>query len=372
METETTRDRSSLRDLAKSATPASQRPPLVPSADSSGVIDLEALMKEQPNWLDEAVSRAKAAPGSIPPSSLAAPVFLGPPSLAPTAFDEAPVGVPRTNFTLIAASIGAIALVAAAAGFALKSQSTVAPRAPVAAAAAQIAAPTPHVEETIPPPPPVADVAAAPVAAKSAPAADKSDDATPTQATASAAAVPDESAPTSRHGKGHGVHHAALHAAYSSPAAAEAPAPPPVPAAPPAAKSTKGLSALDAAIRGSVNPNASVPLPPTAAAAPAPAPVAAVAPAPSGGDRPDRPSGSAVTSALTSALAGARACLSGTDPSHARITFGSDGNVRSVEVSGPAGSDPKATSCIRSAFGRAHVPAFSQPTYSAGVTVRPR
>jgi hypothetical protein len=103
---------------------------------------------------------------------------------------------------------------------------------------------------------------------------------------------------------------------------------------------------------------------------------AAVAAAPAGspsGDRPDRPSSSAVTSALTGALPAARACLaSGADPSHARVTFGSDGNVRTVELTGPAASDPKATSCVRSAFGRAHLPPFAQSTYSAGVTVRPR
>ncbi len=59
------------------------------------------------------------------------------------------------------------------------------------------------------------------------------------------------------------------------------------------------------------------------------------------------------------------------DPSRALVTFGSGGNVQRVDVSGPAAADAKATGCIKAAFGRAHVPAFSQSTYAAGATVRP-
>ncbi len=59
------------------------------------------------------------------------------------------------------------------------------------------------------------------------------------------------------------------------------------------------------------------------------------------------------------------------DPSRALVTFGSDGNVHKVDVSGPAGSDAKASQCLRSAFNHAHVPPFSASTYAAGVTVRP-
>jgi hypothetical protein len=80
-----------------------------------------------------------------------------------------------------------------------------------------------------------------------------------------------------------------------------------------------------------------------------------------------------VTSALTTALGSARGCLaSGDDPSRALVTFGSDGAVHKVDVTGPAASDSAATSCLRGAFGKAHVPAFSQSTYAAAVTVRPR
>jgi len=369
MQPETPRDRSSLRDFAKLAAPAgptagapargdSRRP----SADSSGVVDLEALMKEHPSWLDDALSRAKGGTASMPSSSslsaLAAPVLLAPPSLAPTSFDEVPIGVPKSSIALIAATVGAIALVVAATGFALKMQTKGGTH--VAAAIAAPVMPASHVEDTIPPPPPVTEVATAPAAA--APAKDDT-----MQANASAPAVPTEDAVPSRHGHGHGhgVHHAAL--ARSAAAAPEPVAP--EAKAPIAAKPAKATSALDAALRGAVGPAAAAP-----ANAPSPASVAASAPpiSPSG-DRPDRPSGSAVTSALTSALPGARACLaSGAEPSHARVTFGSSGNVQSVDVTGPAGSDSKATSCMRAAFGHAHVPAFSQSTYAAGVTVRPR
>ena len=46
-----------------------------PNADSSGLVDLAALMAEQPNWLDDALARAKASAGTAPPAA--------PPSLAP-------------------------------------------------------------------------------------------------------------------------------------------------------------------------------------------------------------------------------------------------------------------------------------------------
>ena len=86
---------------------------------------------------------------------------------------------------------------------------------------------------------------------------------------------------------------------------------------------------------------------------------------------PERPSGSAVTSTLTEVLPKVRKCVSGTDPSRASISFGSDGKVHSVNVSGPAASDGAAVGCMKSAFAKAHVPPFSQSSYTAAVTVRP-
>jgi len=373
MEPETPRDRTALRDVARLAAPAGMTSPAAKrearraTTESSGVIDLEALMKSHPNWLDDALSRAKGGPASIPPgslSALSAPVLLAPPSLAPTSLDDAPVGVPKNNIALIAATVGALVLVGAATMFAFKAQT----KAPVQVATATAAplVPASHVEDPIPPPPvgevaapPVANAAVAAAPASNAPASGPQDN--PTQANASDPAPAAEDTAPSRHGHGHGVHHAALsHSAAAS--MAEAPAPAPAPAAKPA----KATSALDAALRGAAGPVAAAP--PAAAAAPAAAP-----PAAGGGDRPDRPSGSAVTSALTSALPGARGCLaSGAAPSHARVTFGSNGGVQSVELTGPAAGDRKATSCLRAAFGHAHVPPFAQSSYSAGVTVRPQ
>jgi hypothetical protein len=59
------------------------------------------------------------------------------------------------------------------------------------------------------------------------------------------------------------------------------------------------------------------------------------------------------------------------DPvSKATITFASSGAVQSVLVTGAAAGKP-AEACIKTALGKAKVPPFAQPTYSASVTVRP-
>jgi hypothetical protein len=91
----------------------------------------------------------------------------------------------------------------------------------------------------------------------------------------------------------------------------------------------------------------------------------------SAGSVPQKPSQGAVTGALGAALPGARACLSPDDPvSKATVTFASAGTVQSVVVTGAATGKP-AEACIRTALGKAKVPPFAQPTYSATVTVRP-
>jgi hypothetical protein len=89
------------------------------------------------------------------------------------------------------------------------------------------------------------------------------------------------------------------------------------------------------------------------------------------GSVPQKPSQGAVTGAIGANLPGARACLKPDDPvSRATITFGSAGTVTSVTVSGGAAGKP-AEACIKNALGKAKVPPFAQPTYSANVTVRP-
>jgi hypothetical protein len=89
------------------------------------------------------------------------------------------------------------------------------------------------------------------------------------------------------------------------------------------------------------------------------------------GSVPQKPSQGAVTGAIGAALPAARACLQPDSPvSKAMITFGANGSVQSVTVSGAAAGKP-AEACIRNALSKAKVPPFAQPTYSASVTVRP-
>ncbi len=83
------------------------------------------------------------------------------------------------------------------------------------------------------------------------------------------------------------------------------------------------------------------------------------------------PSIGALQAAIGSVMAGARSCLAGQDAgSRAEVTFGSDGRVKSVGVSGPAAGTP-AEGCLRSAIGAARVPPFSEPSFSASLTIRP-
>jgi hypothetical protein len=86
---------------------------------------------------------------------------------------------------------------------------------------------------------------------------------------------------------------------------------------------------------------------------------------------PERPSLGAVQGAIGSVMMGARSCLAGQDQgSQAQLTFGPDGRVRSVAISGPAAGTP-AESCLRSALSAARVAPFSEPTFTASLTVRP-
>lgn len=86
---------------------------------------------------------------------------------------------------------------------------------------------------------------------------------------------------------------------------------------------------------------------------------------------PDRPPTGKVTAAVGAVMGGAKACVAGADDaSRATITFGSDGSVKSVSVSGWAAGKP-AASCIQSALKGANVGPFSQPTFVFGVSIRP-
>ena len=358
MESESSRDGHALREMAKLAGPASSPRAVKPNADSSGLVDLAALMAEQPNWLDDALARAKGSPKTVlPPPHSVAPLSLGPTAIEIMTAESLTAMPRRRPLPLILATFGAGALVAAACVFALKLEKPAAPR----------VATVTRVEEPVTPPAPPAEVAAA-VAA-------------PTQVAAAAATqvttAPESSPPAEKEAPsapGH-HHHRVLHeSAHAAAFIAKAdPKPDPEPAPPPARKAAAQpppATALEAAVRAAAGPSVATAPPPPVADVPAPvAAKAAAAPVMEG--RPERPSGSAVTSTLTEVLPKVRKCVSGTDPSRATITFGQEGAVQSVSVSGPAASDPKTVGCMKSAFGKAHVPPFSQASYSAAVTVRP-
>ena len=367
MQSESTRDGRALRETAKLAGPVSAPKVAKPNADSSGLVDLAALMAEQPDWLDEALAKAKGAKTVLPPPSMhaIAPLSLGPMAVEIMAESPTRTMAPtrRKPMALILATACAGALVAGACVFALHvAKPASAATTPRAAAVAALQAPSASAapEEAALPGAPAQT--AAPIVQQTASAPDDSE---------SASADKDTAPGGGRH------HHRALHeASHAAAFVAKAdPKPMAAPALPPAPSPGKKLVAAgecsEAALRSAAGPLAAAPAPaPAAEAAPAAAPRAAQ-PAPIAG-RPDHPSGSAVTSTLSEVLP--RCALSDRlrISSRASVTFGSEGNVQSVNVTGPAASDPGAVKCMKAAFAKARVPPFSDPSYSAGVTVRPR
>jgi len=85
----------------------------------------------------------------------------------------------------------------------------------------------------------------------------------------------------------------------------------------------------------------------------------------------DRPSTGAAQAAVGAVLGAARSCLAGQPQgSSATLVFGSNGEVTSVNVRGPA-EGTAAAACIQSALKKARVQPFAAPSFSLGVTVRP-
>jgi hypothetical protein len=85
----------------------------------------------------------------------------------------------------------------------------------------------------------------------------------------------------------------------------------------------------------------------------------------------EKPSAGAAQAAVGSVLGAARTCIAGhPQPSTAQIVFGSDGQVSSVAVGGPAAGTP-AAACIESSLKKARVQPFAAPSFSLSVTVRP-
>jgi hypothetical protein len=88
------------------------------------------------------------------------------------------------------------------------------------------------------------------------------------------------------------------------------------------------------------------------------------------GSVPQKPSQGAVTGAIGAVLPAARACLGPDDPiSRAAVTFGSNGNVTNVSVSGGA-AGKSAEGCIRNALMKARVAPFAEASYTAPITIR--
>ncbi|MEJ7728971.1 MAG: hypothetical protein WKG00_07140 [Polyangiaceae bacterium] len=86
---------------------------------------------------------------------------------------------------------------------------------------------------------------------------------------------------------------------------------------------------------------------------------------------PEQPPQGSVSAAVGSVMGAAKGCVGGADDvSRAQITFGSNGSVKSVSVTGWAAANG-ATGCVKSALQSANVGAFSKPSFTVGVTIRP-
>jgi hypothetical protein len=160
--------------------------------------------------------------------------------------------------------------------------------------------------------------------------------------------------------------------AAPAPAAEPAPAPP---ALPPPSKEKPGLaSAIQRAGTGQEAAPPAAPAPTAAAPKAAPAAPAAAAPAPASPPAagvPDTPSPGAIASALQANNRAAKACVKGQEaPSRASITFGSDGKVQSISVSGPAVGTP-AEECIKQALQKGNVGPFAKPSFTQSILIRP-
>ncbi len=90
-----------------------------------------------------------------------------------------------------------------------------------------------------------------------------------------------------------------------------------------------------------------------------------------GGAVPAKPSTGAVQAALGAVMSGARHCVAGEDAaSSAVVVFSSDGRVQSVSVSGPAAGQSSGA-CIQAQLSRARVQPFAAASFSVSATVRP-
>lgn len=98
-------------------------------------------------------------------------------------------------------------------------------------------------------------------------------------------------------------------------------------------------------------------------------------PASGGGSKnssvPEKPPQGSVQAAIRAVSGNAKACVAGADDiSRANVTFGSNGAVTSVSVSGWA-AGKGAASCIKTALKGANVGPFSSPSFTVTVPIRP-
>jgi hypothetical protein len=162
-------------------------------------------------------------------------------------------------------------------------------------------------------------------------------------------------------------------AAAAPPKAAPAPAAEPAPAPPALPPPSKEKPGLASAVQKADTAQEAPPAAAAAAAAAAPK-AAAAAPAPASPPAagvPDTPSPGAIASALQANNRAAKACVKGQEaPSRASITFGSDGKVQSISVSGPAVGTP-AEECIKQALQKGNVGPFAKPSFTQSILIRP-
>jgi hypothetical protein len=86
---------------------------------------------------------------------------------------------------------------------------------------------------------------------------------------------------------------------------------------------------------------------------------------------PEQPSQGQVNAAIRGVMPSVKACVAGADDvSRATVTFGSNGTVKSVSVTGWAASHG-ATGCIKAALQGANVGPFAKSTFTTGFPIRP-
>jgi hypothetical protein len=362
---QTTRRRHGQNALALVGSPPSAPPPPMRLVKNTNQAFHAPPQEVDPKWLEDAVLRIMKKHALVPPPEESAEIHFD--FMEPSVFSR----VWRVTRTVVI-----LGLIAGAAGFAARWKYPAQTARAVASARAFVVQLNPH-RPLLPPP-----VEAATVAPAASPTIPPVSDPVPIPPVPPAAIAPAPSAPVpskpiptigvtslptaapvaaTPHAPKAVEPKPVAHTAATPYRPAPAPAPAPAPIATPAPETPAVPGSLGDAIRragGSAAANAMMPAATRASAAPEAKPASDPA------LLPERPSGSLVQAAILAALPEARACLDVGEETRAVVVFGSSGTVSSVEVSGPAAG------CIQKALGHAHVPAFSQATYRAGVPIR--